>query len=78
MRIISNALTLFIIVALVIIWMQGKPKEHVSKDLSEKELGCLVENVYHEARGEDDSGQAAVAHVTLNRVKSPFYPEFRV
>jgi N-acetylmuramoyl-L-alanine amidase len=74
LRIISNALTLFIIVAMVIIWMHGKPREHVSRDLSEKELGCLVENVYHEARGEDDLGQAAVAHVTLNRVKSPFYP----
>jgi N-acetylmuramoyl-L-alanine amidase len=54
--------------------MHGKPREHVSRDLSKKELGCLVENVYHEARGEDDLGQAAVAHVTLNRVKSPFYP----
>ncbi len=74
MKLISNALSLFIIIALVIIWMQGKPKEQVSTDLSERELGCLVANVYHEARGEDALGQGAVAHVTLNRVKSPAYP----
>jgi spore germination cell wall hydrolase CwlJ-like protein len=75
LRIISNALTLFIIVALAIIWLQGKPKEHVSKNLSEKELFELTRAIYFEARGEDDLGQAAVAHVILNRVKSPFYPD---
>jgi spore germination cell wall hydrolase CwlJ-like protein len=75
MKFISNALSLFIIIALVIICMQGKPKQHASRDLSENELGCLVENVYFEARGEDALGQAAVAHVTLNRVKSPLYPD---
>jgi spore germination cell wall hydrolase CwlJ-like protein len=75
MKLISNAFTLFIIIALVIICMQGKPKEQVSTDLSERELGCLVANVYHEARGEDVLGQAAVAHVTLNRVRSPAYPD---
>ena len=47
---------------------------HASADLSEDELGYLVENVYFEARGEDVLGQGAVAHVTLNRVKSPLYP----
>jgi N-acetylmuramoyl-L-alanine amidase len=31
--------------------------------------------VYFEARGEDALGQAAVAHVILNRVKSPLYPD---
>jgi spore germination cell wall hydrolase CwlJ-like protein len=50
---------------------QGKPKQHASRDLSERELECLIANVYFEARGEDALGQAAVAHVTLNRVKSP-------
>ena len=53
--------------------MQGKPKEQVSTDLSERELGCLVANVYHEACGEGPLGQAAVAHVTLNRLRSPAY-----
>jgi spore germination cell wall hydrolase CwlJ-like protein len=75
MKFISNAFSLFIIIALVIICMQGKPKQQASTDLSENELGCLVENVYHEARGEDALGQAAVAYVTLNRVRSPDYPD---
>jgi spore germination cell wall hydrolase CwlJ-like protein len=75
MKLISNILSLFIIVSLVIICMQGKPKQHASMDLSEDELGCLVENVYHESRGEDALGQAAVAYVTLNRVRSPDYPD---
>ena len=76
MKFISNAFSLFIIIALVVIVFYGKPKEeHASADLSEDELGCLVENVYFEARGEDMLGQAAVAYVTLNRVKSPLYPD---
>jgi N-acetylmuramoyl-L-alanine amidase len=61
--------------ALVIICMQGKPREQVSRDLSENDLFCMVQNVYHEARGESLIGQAAVAYVTLNRVRSPAYPD---
>lgn len=33
------------------------------------ELRCLVDNVYHEARGEPFVGQALVARVTLNRAQ---------
>ncbi len=36
--------------------------------LDRKELKCLVDNIYHEARGEPLAGQIAVARVTLNRV----------
>ena len=43
------------------------PKRH--------ELRCLAENVYFEARSESLAGQMAVAIVTLNRVKSPHYPD---
>ena len=32
-------------------------------------LACLSLNVYHEARGEPDEGQLAVAYVTLNRAE---------
>lgn len=39
-----------------------------------EEVFCLAQNVYHEARGEDLSGQMAVAHVTMNRVKSKKFP----
>ena len=75
MKLIRNVLTFFIIIALVIICMQGKREERKVVDLSERELECLVTNIYHEARGEDDLGQAAVAWVTLNRVRSPHYPD---
>jgi N-acetylmuramoyl-L-alanine amidase len=38
------------------------------------ERECLALNIYHEARGEPEEGQLAVAHVTLNRVRSPRFP----
>jgi spore germination cell wall hydrolase CwlJ-like protein len=39
------------------------------------DLRCLAENVYFEARGESVQGQYAVAEVTLNRVRSPDFPD---
>lgn len=39
-----------------------------------RNLKCLAMNVYHEARSEPESGQYAVAAVTMNRVKSTRYP----
>jgi len=38
------------------------------------ELECLATNVYFEARDQDVLGQRAVAHVALNRVMSPNFP----
>ncbi|MHB2166030.1 cell wall hydrolase [Alsobacter sp. R-9] len=40
----------------------------------EKEQRCLAEAIYFEARSEPEEGQAAVAQVVLNRVKSGLYP----
>jgi spore germination cell wall hydrolase CwlJ-like protein len=39
-----------------------------------RELRCLAQNIYHEARGESRAGQYAVAEVTMNRVASPRFP----
>ncbi len=39
------------------------------------DLMCLARNVYHEARGEPMAGQFAVAEVTMNRVKSRYFPD---
>ncbi|MCP8938545.1 cell wall hydrolase [Alsobacter sp. SYSU M60028] len=39
-----------------------------------REERCLAEAVYFEARSEPEDGQAAVAQVVLNRVKSGLYP----
>jgi hypothetical protein len=41
---------------------------------SDKELKCLAEAVYFEARSEPEKGQAAVAQVVLNRVRHDAYP----
>lgn len=38
------------------------------------EIECLALNLYKEARGEPQIGILAVAHVTLNRVKSSKFP----
>jgi N-acetylmuramoyl-L-alanine amidase len=75
MKLISNLLSLFIIIALAVMVFHGKPKQHATRDLSENDLFCMVQNLYHESRGESVLGQAAVAYVTLNRVRSPAYPD---
>lgn len=41
---------------------------------NERDLNCLAEAIYHEARGESSRGQAAVAEVILNRVESRQFP----
>jgi hypothetical protein len=40
-----------------------------------REMRCLAEAVYFEARGEPEEGQAAVAQVVLNRVRHENYPD---
>lgn len=46
----------------------------IDPDNLSKEQRCLAEAVYFEARSESEEGQAAVAQVVLNRVKSGLYP----
>ncbi len=40
----------------------------------DKEIKCLAQNIYYEARGESMSGQLAIALVTINRLKMQDYP----
>jgi spore germination cell wall hydrolase CwlJ-like protein len=42
---------------------------------SSRDLDCLSEGVYYEARGEGDTGMQAVAQVILNRVRHPAFPK---
>ena len=42
---------------------------------SSRDLDCLTDAVYYEARGETGAGQAAVAQVVLNRVRHPGFPK---
>ena len=46
----------------------------IDQDRGVAEERCLAEAVYFEARSEPEDGQAAVAQVVLNRVKSGLYP----
>ncbi len=53
--------------------------ERLAKDKdppkARRDLECLTEAVYYEARGESVRGQAAVAQVIINRVKHPAFPK---
>jgi spore germination cell wall hydrolase CwlJ-like protein len=40
-----------------------------------RDLECLTQAVYYEARSESPKGQLAVAQVVMNRVKHPAYPK---
>jgi len=42
---------------------------------SSKQMSCLAEALYFEARGEPIKGQLAVGEVVLNRVEDPRYPD---
>jgi N-acetylmuramoyl-L-alanine amidase len=42
---------------------------------NDKDIFCMAKNIYHEAGGESLLGKYAVAQVTLNRVRNPFYPK---
>jgi spore germination cell wall hydrolase CwlJ-like protein len=46
-----------------------------SKTLDARDLECLAEAVYFEARGESDKGQRAVAQVVVNRAGSNTFPK---
>lgn len=49
------------------------PFSRLTKD-TQKQIECLAENIYFEARNEPLEGQYAVAFVTMNRVNSKDFP----
>ena len=51
------------------------PFRLANPDAAAHDLDCLTAAVYYEARGESREGQAAVAQVVLNRVRSPSFPK---
>jgi spore germination cell wall hydrolase CwlJ-like protein len=52
-----------------------RPPRARPPQVGERELTCLAQALYHEARGEGRAGQLAVAEVVLNRVESPRFPD---
>ncbi|MDR3475309.1 MAG: cell wall hydrolase [Devosia sp.] len=51
------------------------PDYQVSDKYAAKDLNCLAQAVYFEARGESYRGQVAVAQVVMNRLAHPLYPK---
>ncbi len=55
--------------------MPTKPAPEVGRAMSDRDLACLAEAVYFEARGTGATGESAVAHVVVNRSNSPKFPD---
>jgi len=51
-------------------WLAAQPQA-----TGDAQFQCLAQTIYHEARGEDISGQVAVAEVVLNRLDDPRFPK---
>lgn len=43
--------------------------------VNDREIECLAKNIYYEARNESVLAQLYVAHVTINRVLQPYWPD---
>ncbi len=54
--------------------LPGRAPNRMKLEGAERELYCLSEAIYYEARGESIEGQIAVAEVIMNRVDSRHYP----
>jgi N-acetylmuramoyl-L-alanine amidase len=52
-----------------------KEKKNIIKTVSKSQLNCMAEAIYFESRGQPISGQKAVGHVIMNRVKHHKYPK---
>lgn len=52
-----------------------QPAEAATRAIAGPERACLAEAIYFEARGTGENGQAAVAHVVLNRAEHPEFPD---
>ena len=50
------------------------PAQPAASRASDRDLACLAEAIYFEARGTGTTGETAVAHVVMNRAESPKFP----
>lgn len=64
-----------IVIGAIVAYTTVAPGLHPLTGLSNKELKCLADNVYYEARGEPFEGKKLVARVTINRTLHPDYPD---
>lgn len=49
-------------------------RQSIEREFKDKEKQCIVDALYHEARGEGEFGMKAVANVIHNRYEHPAYP----
>ena len=49
--------------------------EPIAREVDQKQLQCLADNIYHEAGYESADGKQAVALVTLNRTQNEKFPK---
>lgn len=70
---LRHTITLLVMMAVSSVAMASQATKQ--KQTEERELRCLAQNVYFEARGEPTVGQLAVAMVTMNRVHAKQYPD---
>jgi spore germination cell wall hydrolase CwlJ-like protein len=72
----GSAMHLALVLAAVLATLFATAASAAAEDApSERDLACVAEAVYYEARGEPDRGRAAVAYVVLNRAESGEFPE---
>jgi len=70
---VASAITLLGMSAVGVEAYNKSIEETLEADFT-RQRDCLALNIYHEAQGESELGQRAVAYVTLNRANSPDYP----
>lgn len=50
-------------------------RQSIEQEFKEREKQCIVDALYHEARGEGEFGMKAVANVIYNRVQHKRFPD---
>ena len=50
-------------------------RQSIEREFKEREKQCIVDALYHEARGEGEFGMKAVANVIHNRYEHPAFPD---
>ena len=71
----GRASSLFLRASIAVPFNPAAQPFHASALDETRQLDCLTQAVYYEARGETPAGQAAVAQVVINRVRHPAFPK---
>jgi spore germination cell wall hydrolase CwlJ-like protein len=75
MKNLKNSLIVAVVFAIVLILSVATMKDVQAEPYNNKEIRCLTEAIYYEARGEPVAGAIAVKKVILNRVADKRWPD---